>query len=284
MTGSNPVTPLLVTPAGRRLNKVLQPYCRLAIAFSGGVDSTLLARAAALALGPDNVLLVHLASPLNKAAETVTAMQWAKDAGLPLRVIRLDPRRHPDVRRNAPRRCYFCKQLIMAAVRAEAEPLGFAVLADGANLDDLNDYRPGMQAADEAGVQHPLIAAKMTKAAIRRLAKQLAVHNWNAPAAACLASRLRYGAELTDDALARVDQAETYLESLGFRGCRVRDFDGRADLEVLPSLFRQVLKLRVEITDKLRHFGFRAVSLNLEGYRQGAMNAELGPAGRKTAS
>lgn len=265
------------TAAGKRLYRVLSRYERLAVAFSGGVDSTLLAQAAALVLGSERLRLVHIVTPLNKSSETINGTAWAAANGLALTVIHLDPRGDERIRWNHPRRCYFCKQKIIAAIRAEMSPLGFDQIADGANLDDLGDYRPGLEAAAEAGVLHPLLEAKMTKNDIRRLAKSLGLSNWNAPAAACLASRLRYGAELTDEALRRIEAAENYLESLGFPGCRVRDLDRRAGLEINPSFFRQILKMREEITVKLRELGFLAVLLNLEGYRQGTMNDELSP-------
>lgn len=269
------MTDLSATAAGLRLAAVLGRYERLAIAFSGGVDSTLLAFAAALVLGPEHIRLVHIATPLNKNDETVNGTQWAAAHALPLTVIRFDPRDDERIRKNHPRRCYFCKKKIIETIRAEVAPFGFSAIADGANLDDLGDYRPGLEAAAEAGVLHPLIEAQMTKRDIRELAEALGMPNWNAPAAACLASRFRYGAELTDEALRRVEAAENYLESLGFTGCRVRDLDRRAGLEINPSFFRQILEKRQEITDKLRELGFLAVLLNLEGYRQGTMNDEL---------
>jgi len=269
---------------GQRLQKTLSGYDRMAIAFSGGVDSTLLAYAARLALGTERVLLVHLDTPLNPPAETAAAQDWARQYGMTLTMIRLDPRSCPEVRHNDPRRCYFCKRQIMAAVREAANRAGIAVIADGANRDDLNDYRPGMQAAEEAGVRHPLIEAGLNKAAIRRLARQWRLTNWNAPAAACLASRIRYGTELDDDLLQRIAAAETYLTARGFRGCRVRDHNGHADLEVAPMQFPRLLKLRVAVVKTLKALGFQAVSFNLEGYRQGAMNADLHHSSGEAAS
>jgi len=257
----------------KHLQEVIRTHQPLAIAFSGGTDSTLLAKVAAGVPGPPP-LLVHVRSALIKSSETAFCIDWAAQEKIELLVLDFSPFELENVRSNPPRRCYYCKQQIVDAIRTALVQTGRENyhLADGANLDDLGDYRPGMEATNELGVLHPLIMAGLDKTAIRRLGRKIGTPNCDAPAAACLASRISYGTELTPERLAMVATAEDFLTGHGFPGCRVRYVDHRAEIEVNPSYFRHILSLRKQITDKLLGLGFIAVLLNLEGYKQGTMN------------
>jgi uncharacterized protein len=256
------------------LKNIIGEFPRLAIAFSGGTDSTLLAKTATEVLG-DNILLIHARSELVKQTETDFVQQWAEQEHIRLEIFDFNPFSYPDVRKNDHLRCYHCKKAIMGELKTIAETLGFNHIADGANADDVDDYRPGIRAADELGVIHPFMLAGMNKNDIRRYSREYGLLNWDTPAAACLASRIQYGVALESHLLKMIEQAEEYLEKSGFPACRVRYVDHRAEIEINPSFFRHIIDLSSEITDTLKSLGFEAVLLNLEGYKQGSLNRSL---------
>ncbi len=269
-----PCSGKLTASAIARLQQEIAKHSSMAIAFSGGTDSTLLARIAGEVL-KENLLLVHVRSSLIKPSETDFCTSWAQHAGINFIAIDFSPFECEHLSSNHPLRCYYCKRLIIEAIRETASARNITTIADGANCDDLDDYRPGLKASDELGVIHPFIAAGFNKNMIRRLSRKYTLPNWNTPASACLASRVAYHTRITPEILGMVALAEDFLLSLGFDGCRVRYVEQRAEIEVDPSYFRHIMSFRKEITDKLKQLGFIAVLLNLEGYRQGAMNRTL---------
>lgn len=253
----------------KKLDAELRRFDRLAIAFSGGCDSTLLAEAARRALGEANVLLLLADSPLLPRAEAARARELAARAGLRLEVIMLDPLADERVRANDPLRCYHCKRRIFAALFERARSLGFETLADGANLDDRGDYRPGAKAADELGAVHPL--REFPKAEIRKLAKAWNLQTWDLPAAACLASRIPTGTPLDAASLALVEAGENAVAELGFRGFRVRKTGpAAARLEVREGDLERARTEFHALEARLRELGFETVAL--AAYRTGAMN------------
>jgi uncharacterized protein len=257
----------------KKLCEVLSGFESLAIAFSGGIDSTLLLEAAIRAIGADRVLPVHIITPLSIKHETNFAIEWAREKNLKLEIIELDPLTVPEVVSNDPQRCYHCKKLLMQAVVDCALEHNFEKVADGTNTDDFNDYRPGMQACDELGVLHPLALAGMDKVAVVGLAKAYGLKNYNVPGSACLASRIPYGTELTLEGLRKVELAETYLHSLGFIGCRVRLLAETAKIELRNDLdFEKIIPLKDQIADCMESFGFKEILLDLKNYRQGSLN------------
>lgn len=251
---------------------VLRQYGKLAVAFSGGVDSTFLAAAARAVLGPEAVLLLFADSAFAAAREKAFALDWARAAGLALKTVPLAVLDHSEIVRNDQERCYFCKKFLMSALLDRARKEGFAVLADGANLDDRADYRPGARAADELGIRHLLCEAKMDKAAIRRAARELGLPNHDAPAAACLASRIPAGMPVDAAKLRAVEAGEEILLELGFRGARLRHYGQLAKLEVAPADLERAFAVRGELLARLAPLGFRQIALDLAGYRRGAVN------------
>lgn len=253
----------------KKLESELARYDRLAIAFSGGCDSALLAAAALRQLGGDNVLLLLADSELLPRVESERARRLAEGFGLRLEVVRLDPLSDPAVRENGPQRCYHCKKRLFAALQERARDLGFPRLADGANRDDRGDYRPGARAADELGILHPL--SELPKSAIRELARELDVPVWNLPAAACLASRISTGTPLNREALAAVEAGERALAALGYSGFRVRRLGPEsARLELRPEEMERAEREWTEICSRLGACGFSAVEA--ARYRTGSMN------------
>jgi len=243
------------------------------VAFSGGVDSSLVLAAAAEALGRGKVVAFTAVSPTYLPEELEVARRVA--GGLEVaHVVSETHEFDDDAFTSNPRdRCYWCKRELVAEMIRVAGEAGCAALVDGANLDDLGDHRPGMRAAAEAGVLHPLLAAGIGKEQVRRLARRLGLPTWDAPQQACLASRIPYGDEITVDKLAVVAAAEAALHELGFRECRVRHHDAIARVEVgAPDLGRAAGADREEIVRRLTALGFTYVTLDLAGFRSGSMN------------
>jgi uncharacterized protein len=246
-----------------------------AVAFSGGVDSSFLCYAAKEALG-DRAAAITVASPLLPTSELDLARETAANAGIRHFVIAEDGIDEA-VAANPRDRCYFCKKIEFAAIIAEAKRLGIAAVLDGSNRDDLSDYRPGLKALEELGVLSPLREAGLGKAEIRELSRRFALPAWDKPAFACLASRIPYGERIDRDKLARVEKAEDYLRSLGFRQFRVRSHGDIARIEVAPEERRRFFDeaLADQVSRALKARGFLFAALELEGYVMGNLNRVL---------
>ena len=257
-----------------RIADVLEklPDKRLAIAFSGGVDSVTLARAAEIVLGKENVLLLFADSCFAPQAEKAFALEWAQARKLECIAVPFAPLSIPEIAANNARRCYFCKKALFTALLAEAEKRNFHVLADGENLDDQSDYRPGKAAADELNIRHIFVEAKLNKEMIRDLAHDFALPNSQAPASACLASRIPCNTAVTPELLQKADMAENILLSMGFAGSRVRIYPDLAKIEVALSDMEKFWKVRGEVLQKFQRFGFKSIAIDLGGYQRGAVN------------
>lgn len=266
-------TPVKLKDAEKRLKEVLCQYDSLAIAISGGADSTFLATFAAKIFPKDKLLPVHAVLPFSPKRETKLVKQWAKDHNIDLKVMELDILQKADVRKNDRRRCYYCKTAIMTSLICEVRKLGIETIADGTVLDDFGDYRPGLEATGELGINHPLADAGFNKKVTRIMARRYGLPNWRMPASACLASRIPYDTPLDAETLATVGNAEEYITELGFPGCRVRVMENMtACIEVNPIYLRLVMKKRKEIVAQIKQFGFNRVTLDIEGYRRGSLN------------
>jgi uncharacterized protein len=242
------------------------------VAFSGGVDSSLVLAAAARALGPDRVVAVTATSPTYLDEELAAAAGVA--AGLGVEHVVVATREFDDPRfvENSRERCYWCKAGLLDELARVAAAHGRATVVDGANADDSGDHRPGMRAAAERGVAQPLLAAGIGKAEVRRLAQRLGLSTWDAPQQACLASRVPYGEPVTVDKLAAVAAVEQALRALGFRQCRARHHGAVARLELDRDQLGRAVDLRQDIARAVHAAGFTYVALDLDGFRTGSMN------------
>lgn len=266
----------LIAGKQRRLIDILQKYSTLAVAFSGGVDSSFLLAVTKAALG-DGVTAVTVDSPIHSRREIREARAIADTLGVNHIVIPFGEITSPGFVANPPERCYTCKQLIFAEIIRAADSLGIRRVAHGANLDDLEDYRPGLRAAEEMGVASPLAEAGLTKADIRALSRKMKLPVWNKPSTACLASRIPYGRPITREALLMVEMAEESLLQLGFSGPRVRHHGAVARIEVAQRDLKKTFhrEVRAEILKRLKQIGFKHIAVDLEGYVQGSLNRAL---------
>lgn len=275
--GDSDLTPELVAKRDRLL-AVLAELPGVAVAFSGGIDSTVVAKAAHLALG-DRAVAVTADSASVARSELADAKRLAALIGIRHVVVGTHEFENADYLKNDGTRCYHCKTELYTTVERMLPDLGVPVVVSGANLDDLGDYRPGLVAAAEHSVRHPLQAAGFTKADVRALARHWGLPTWDKPAAPCLSSRLAPGLAVTPERTGRVEAAEAFLRSLGLRECRVRYHEG--DLARVEVPAAEVAKMaaepvRAELTRELHRLGFKFVTLDLDGFRSGSLN-ELVP-------
>ena len=254
------------------LRKFFRLYGSAAIAFSGGVDSTFLLKVAHDELG-EKVSAVSAVSILSPKRETEAAAAFCQKEGIRLVSFEIDPLKIPGFKNNPENRCYICKKEIFSKIKSLSLENGIFTVCDGSNADDTGDYRPGMQALAELGIKSPLLQCGFTKSDIRELSKKLALPTFDKPSAACLASRFVYGETITEKKLKMVENAEDFLQELGFRQKRVRIHgENLARIEVRPEDFEKILEVKDKINNYFRSLGFKYVTLDIQGFRSGSMN------------
>lgn len=244
------------------------------VAFSGGVDSSMLAAAAHLTLQP-RMFAVTIRSQVETAGIMDTAASIAAQFGFPHQIVDYDKLHDQAYVDNSPDRCYVCKSVDLGIITEMAQKAGIRHVLMGANADDLGDYRPGLRAAAELSVVSPLAEVGLTKKEVRTLARELGLGNWNHPSSPCLASRIPYGIKVTRDKLEQIAQGEAYLRALNFDVVRVRNNGILARIEVLPDEIGRLMTLREEIVAYFKQIGFQYVTVDLEGFRSGSLNEAL---------
>jgi pyridinium-3,5-biscarboxylic acid mononucleotide sulfurtransferase len=251
---------------------------RVMVAFSGGVDSTFLLRVAVDEL-KDDVIALTTRSPTAVDEDYELAVQLAREFGVRHVVIDANELDIPGYAANPTNRCYFCKDNLYEICAAEAPKLGIEHIVDGANLDDLGDYRPGLKAAEERRIRHPLVEVQLNKREIRELSRAFGLPTWDKPSSPCLSSRFPYGTAITPQGLDRVAGAERVLHRLGFSECRVRYHDTIARIEVPATLLPRIVtpEVRDVLIRELRAVGFLYVTVDLQGFRSGSLNEGLTP-------
>ncbi len=274
----------MISAKRNHLRKIIKDMGSVLIAYSGGVDSTYLLAEAKDVLG-DHVLSVTALSETYSKSEYQQAKEIARK--LDIRHMTIDTKEldYPYFSSNPINRCYFCKKELFTGLKAIAQRNHIPYIADGTNAEDTNDFRPGLKALSELGIRSPLKEAGLTKSEIRHLSKKLDLQTWDKPAVACLGSRFPYGSTITKEKLKMIEQAETFLHSLGIKQLRIRHYENMARIEVLPEELPRLIAIenRKKIVERLKQIGYHYITVDLEGYRTGSMNEILSKSERNTA-
>ena len=261
----------------KRLREIFQPMGKVLVAYSGGVDSSLLLKVARDVLGEENVLAVTALSPLYPERELTNAKKMAQRLGARHLLIESNELEIEGFSDNPPDRCYYCKKVLFGKLVEIAGKEGIPFVLEGSTLDDDQDHRPGRRAVQELGIRSPLREALYTKSDVRELSRALGLTTWDKPSFACLASRFPYGEEITDEALRMIDEAESFLLGLGFKQVRVRHYLNLARIEVYREEMGRLMEIAVRerVIKRLKEIGYKYITLDLQGFRSGSMNEVL---------
>lgn len=265
----------MINEKNERLGEIISDMNRVIVAFSGGVDSTLVLKRAQQELGTENVLAVVVASELFRKEEFEGAVKLAEEMGAKVLKTEIKELEDEGIAENTPDSWYFSKKLLYGHLNDLAKEMGYDYVLDGMIMDDMDDFRPGLRARTEAGARSVLQEADMYKREVRELSKDLKLPVWNKPASCSLASRIPYGTRIDITKIEQVNEAEKFIVKLGFNMVRVRHHETTARIEVEPEKMSELLKHRDQILLKLKNLGFMYVSIDLRGYRTGSMNEVL---------
>lgn len=259
------------------LEEIFKSMGRVVVAYSGGVDSTLLLKVARDALGDGNVLAVTAISPLYPEREVEGAKKAIQGMGVRHLLVESNELEIAGFSKNPSNRCYFCKKELFEKLRSLAQDESISFIVEGSTLDDEKDHRPGKGAIQELGIRSPLKEAMFTKSEVRELSRALGLSTWDKPSFACLASRFPYGEEITPEGLSMVDRAEDFLFGLGFKQVRVRHYQNLARIEIVQEEMGRLMEspLREKVVSRLKEIGYKYVTLDLQGFRSGSMNEVL---------
>jgi uncharacterized protein len=262
----------------QKLKTIFQSMDKVLVAYSGGVDSTLLLKIAIDTLGDKNVIAVTALSPLFPERELAGAKKVAQGLGVRHLLVESNELEIPEFSNNPPNRCYYCKRELFGELRDLAQREAIPFIVEGSTLDDEKDHRPGKIAIQELGIRSPLKEAMFTKREVRESSRAIGLSNWDKPSSACLASRFPYGDEITEEGLRMVGEAEDFLFGLGFKQVRVRHYKNMARIEILQEEMGRLMdgSLREKVVNYLKVIGYHYITLDLQGFRSGSMNEVLG--------